>query len=391
MIKKFGFRNYFGFKEGAMISFELNSSARKSVYNINRASTVLGIKGANGSGKTNIIRALGFLSSFVTASANKEKDDLIEIDSYFNNKYKSDFFIEFVGKKNISYRYELSANRQEVFEEKISRKNERWTKIIHRKGEDVSCINELKEIEMVKVKNNASIISSCTKIKFISDIEDVVEINRFFIKIITNVGYAGLNDAFDHVDVRRITETYYSDPKLFGFVKEFIKNSDTGVKDIIIKLTRGEKGEEVYFPLFVHEYKGVDKFISYVDESKGTQKIYNLMYLYMWSLEQGGVLALDEFDIHLHSFILPNIIGLFSCYKHNKNNAQFIFTAHNTEIMDELGKYRTILVNKEDNESFCYRLDEIQDSSVRNDVKISKMYLEKRLGGYPKVSKICAE
>ncbi|EJL6274821.1 hypothetical protein NMR36_002930, partial [Vibrio cholerae] len=57
-------------------------------------------------------------------------------------------------------------------------------------------------------------------------------------------------------------------------------------------------------------------------------------------------------------------------------------TAHNTEVMDALGRYRTILVNKEGNESYCYRLDEV--SMLRNDRPISPLYKKGKIGGVPK-------
>ena len=81
--------------------------------------------------------------------------------------------------------------------------------------------------------------------------------------------------------------------------------------------------------------------------------------------------------------ILPLIVDLFTNKEINKHNAQFIFTAHNTEIIDVLGKYRTILVNKEDNVSYCYRLDEIPGNMVRNGRPITPLYLHKKLGGVP--------
>jgi len=67
--------------------------------------------------------------------------------------------------------------------------------------------------------------------------------------------------------------------------------------------------------------------------------------------------------------------------KININNAQLIITAHNTEIIDSLGRYKTILVNKENNESYCYRLDEV--SLLRNDRLISPLYSKGKIGGTP--------
>jgi hypothetical protein len=53
--------------------------------------------------------------------------------------------------------------------------------------------------------------------------------------------------------------------------------------------------------------------------------------------------------------------------------------------MDFLGRYRTILVNKENNESYGYRLDEISGDIIRNDRPISPAYNAGKIGGVPHV------
>jgi hypothetical protein len=59
---------------------------------------------------------------------------------------------------------------------------------------------------------------------------------------------------------------------------------------------------------------------------------------------------------------------------------QLLFTTHNTEIMDILGRYRTYLVQKVDNESFAYRLDEVPGDILRNDRPISPAYNDGKIG-----------
>jgi hypothetical protein len=51
--------------------------------------------------------------------------------------------------------------------------------------------------------------------------------------------------------------------------------------------------------------------------------------------------------------------------------------------MDKLSKYKVVLVNKEDNESFLYRLDELPGNIVRNDRSIESIYKTGKLGGTP--------
>ena len=80
MLIEFGGYNFFSFKEGFSISLK----------NKNDLSLVLAIKGANASGKTNIIKALSFLHSFVTNSfATLKPDEEIMIFSY---RYVFDVF-----------------------------------------------------------------------------------------------------------------------------------------------------------------------------------------------------------------------------------------------------------------------------------------------------------
>ena len=79
------------------------------------------------------------------------------------------------------------------------------------------------------------------------------------------------------------------------------------------------------------------------------------------------------------------IINLFEDDNINKSSAQLIFTSHHTKIMDKLGKYRTVFVNKEDNESFLYRLDEIPGEILRPDRSLMPAYNSYKIGGRPKV------
>ncbi len=53
--------------------------------------------------------------------------------------------------------------------------------------------------------------------------------------------------------------------------------------------------------------------------------------------------------------------------------------------MDILGKYRTYLFEKEEGESYGYRLDEPETKILRNDRSISEPYKRHYLGGYPKI------
>lgn len=381
MIKKFGVRNFTCFNEGIEIDFTFDKKVPNHVSRGSDFTTVLGVKGANGSGKTNILKAISFLNEFCCRSADTDKDKDISLNPYRGSSKPTDFYTVF-NNEGIEYCYELSLDRNKVFSEKLYRKDKRKTLILHREGNEiVQASEDLKEIQTIRLRSNASVISMWKKFEFKSPMLDLMGVYTFFLSTITNVSQLGYLDF--QPDLSKISESYLKDKKIFEFLKRIIITADSGIKDIEIEVRQDHEGNEVHLPYFVHNHDSGDFRLTFYDESSGTQTLYKKIFQYWVALDIGAILALDEFDIHLHALVLPKILELFLDPEINTKNAQFIFTAHNTEIIDQLGKYRTILVNKENNESYCYRLDEIPGSMIRNDRPISPIYLKGKIGGVP--------
>ena len=381
MIRKFGVRNFYCFKEGVEINFEFDGHVPSLVKNEQDVTSILGIKGANGSGKTNIIKALSFLKNFCCTSADSDLKSKIPFEEFAKSMDSTEFYVEFES-NGCKYYYELEVTKEHVIREELYRKKSRKTLILKRELNNISfSIRELAEIGTIKLRKNASVISLFNKYNFKSEMLDLKNLNHFFHKVITNVSNRGYVDS--NLDFQYLLQQYSDTSNLFNFVKNIIIEADEGIKDIEIKEIINEDGEKVYFPIFLHEASEQGFFLTLNEESSGTKRIFEKMIWYWTVLEAGGVLAIDEFDIHLHAMVLPSILNLFLNNESNPYGAQFIFTAHNTEIIDCLGKYRTILVNKEENESYCYRLDEIPGSMIRNDRPITPLYLEGKIGGIP--------
>lgn len=389
MITYMGFRNFFSFKEGGEISFLLDKRVRDSVPNKNGISYIMGIKGGNGSGKTNIIRAIGFISKFITKSADVDADKKISIDSFFSNNESSEFVIEFcIGDNN--YKYELELDQEKVYREKLSRRLKREVVVFERVDDKIiKCLKALNEIKKIKLKTNASIISLSRKFNFESEMDDINEVLNYFNGFVCNVGYSGLSETFSSLDFQEVSKLYSENDVIRSFMVDFIKSMDPSISDVrIIKSDREGSDGPSYMPIFEHNHDGGVNNLIIHDESSGTKVLYKTLAIYWYVIARGTVLALDEFDVHLHAMMLPKVLELFEDEDKNKKHAQFIFTAHNTEIMDYLGKYRTVLVDKSGVESYCYRLDEIPtdilpNSVLRTDRKISGLYLKKKLGGVP--------
>lgn len=393
MINEFGVKNFFGFKEWAVVSFDLDKKVPHNISMGLSVSPILGVKGANASGKTNLLKVLGFIKYFVTENVlensspvNSEKDQKIDITSFFKSKDASDFFIDF-DFKGINYKYEFSVTVDEIIREELFiRKNVRSLKIFERERNELTYTQQkYKELKKLKLKKNISVIQHIMNFDFRFEKEDILNFNQFFECSHMNVNKFGIHrdysNDFDLVDF--LAQKMVELPGLKDFVVDLIKRSDLGVSSIEVDKNKSSEGEDVYSPYFIHNHDTESHRLPFVAESNGTRKLFVSLSQYWFTLQTGGFLALDEFDIHLHPMILPSIVELFSDCNINKTGAQFIFTSHNSEIMDLLGKYRTVLVEKKNNESYCYRLDEIP--GIRGDRSLSGRYLKGEFGGVPDI------
>jgi AAA15 family ATPase/GTPase len=386
MLLEFGFKNMCSFKEGADISFKLTPSCPPHITKGKSYTPILGIKGKNASGKTNILKALSFLQSFCTQSFSNKPEEEIGIDSYFSNKDDSEFYIEFSIKK-VTYIYELVVNSKCTKRETLFRKESRKTKIIERKNNKFTyVISEFSALEQIKLRDNASFIDTFKQYDF-DELSNLIPIYDFFCYIVTNVGLLGMHSS--EIEVGVVCKYLYLNKDVLEFVKNIIISFDNGIEDIEIFVTKDkETQKDRYFPIFTHKVDGEEKSMTFYEESSGTKSLFLQLAKYNIVLEVGGVLSLDEFDIAFHPHILPHLLDLFENEETNPKQAQFIFTTHNTEILDHLSKYRTYIVDKEKNESYAYRLDEIPGDLIRNDRSIIPVYNSGKIGGVPNLRKI---
>lgn len=389
MIKKFGFRNFSSFKEGVEINFSGKDGISDESDLTTKISQVIGVKGANGSGKTNILKAIAFLYCFCskrmdTTSGSKKKKPEIDLpfSTFMDNEDITEFYIEFV-REGTTYYYELDIKRSGIVREEIRRKYKKEITCIVREGNKITeCLNEFVELKSLKLKSDQSIVSVTEDFEFNTQMNDLKVMNWHFTRIIFNVGYDGYKN-IESDSYFQVSEFYFDNPDAFEFTKKIISSVDDGVSNITVEKTiDSETGETIFFPMFIHNNGDLEFSIGLSHESMGTKVLFVNLYKYWLAIKDGSLLVLDEFDTHLHAMILPEIIELFTNPKINTNNAQLVFTAHNTEIIDSLGRYRTLLVNKENNESYCYRLDDV--SILRNDRPISPLYNKGKIGGTPR-------
>ena len=381
MLLGYGAKNCWCFKDWLDISLRLNGYAPEDISLNKACSSILGFEGANASGKTSALKIFAFIADFAKNSFLYSPETPILYDSFSNNNAQSEFYVEFIGNNNAEYRYEAILKKENVKQEKLFLIKGVAEEIIFQRDGNKIILNELYDNETkIIFRKNASFISTLHQY----DIQEIDPIYDFFNRNTINVTYTGLRYEI-RKDVPAVSEMYNQNRSALNFTKKLIHKFDTGITDIKISFRESEKNKKIFFPIFFHENANATFKLGIDSESTGTKALYiNLLYYYM-NLQSGGVLLLDEFDINLHHDILPHLLNLFTNPKSNPKNAQMIFTSLNPDILDILGKYRAYLFEKEDGESFGYRLDEPDTNILRNDRKVSAPYRRHLLGGYPRI------
>ena len=378
MFLKYGGRNFYCFKEDFDIDLRLNKNCPNEISHGRDVSSALCIKGANAAGKTNALKALSFMKEFITNSFELKPEAKIPADTFFNNDQNIYLFCEFRSAES-EKRYEVTFNGNEVKEESLTLlgSGQTNTTLFTRKGNELVCVHEsfddLKSIP--NIRNNASVISIANQ----HEIPCISDIYSLFYNTLSNVSKTG----FRNFSEKEIHELYFRFPDILHFTEGLLKKFDTGIEGLTIESQLNEEGEEVFYPVFTHKIEEGTKTLRFMHQSSGTQRLYVLLaYCYVpLTQEESSCLIADELDLHLHSVVLQEVIKLFE----KDDTTQLIFSCQNDLIMDQMGKYRTILINKEESESYSFRLDELPSDLLRNGRPITPHYHASKIGGVPNI------
>jgi AAA15 family ATPase/GTPase len=119
------------------------------------------------------------------------------------------------------------------------------------------------------------------------------------------------------------------------------------------------------------------------DESAGTKKYFALSGPILETLENGGVLIVDELESQLHPLLTLKIIALFNSPQ-NKNNAQLVFTTHDTNLLNNSLRRDQIWFTEKKHygAATLYSLSDFMPMP-RSDESLSKNYLSGKYGAVP--------
>ena len=390
--------NFFSFAQETQVSFEMGKKPSSSSFDIKllsdrRLNKVVAIVGPNGSGKTQLIKSLAFLSWFVS-------DSFLGIEPGASMPFKAHALLadqnthfELVFRiGNDEFKYVLEANRNQVIHESLYKKNAQYFSYLFVR-DLISDMKEgtyeykqqgfpFKKNQAKGIRGNASIISAANSY----DVTEARQFIEYFSRYSHNINVTG-RQHFHNAALLNSAEFFYKSKNYLSKLESLLCEFDLGLNSLTINEieTKDSEGADAtfYLPIGTHNAGELSFELPLFEESSGTQSAFVLMHRILPALEHGGVAVIDEIDNDLHPHLLPCIIDLFKFEHSNPNNAQLIFTCHTPEILNLLNKHQVYLVEKKNQLSESWRLDEVV--GLRVDDNLYAKYMAGALSAVPNI------
>jgi len=414
MLLEFSVKNILSFKEKVTFSLitapikEKNEKLIDNIFQIDGKTSLLktaAIYGANASGKTNIIEALqSFIEYILMKSKSITENENIDILPFIlnteNEKKPSEFEI-LIKDKDTFYQYGVVLTTNEVIKEYLKIKNQRTTIVFDRNENKVYIPFPKKYEKIAELVNKRMIPKNAlvvTKAALFNE-----EIANSFLNCLNGVRtISAINDSF----YREFTINQLKNQNIKLKVTDLLKFADDSINGVEVVQFEGEslsvksnsnetnvqRKKSIFPDIFVSknifdESNNIVKSLGFnlnLFESQGTIKLFHLSGPIIDSLLNGYTLFIDELDTSMHPLLIEKIIELFQNPKQNPNNAQLVFTTHNTALLskDLFRRDQIWLIEKNQyGESDLFSLADF--GNIRNDEKIEKNYLIGKYGAIP--------
>lgn len=411
MLIEMRFSNFFSIKDEISIDFKtgnINTSTAKeltdNIFSVNdeKFLKVQGLFGPNASGKSSILKAALFCRQLILDSFQNNEGTIFnfmpfKFDGYFEKP--SSFFINFIT-DGIEYEYSFKLTRNEILSEELYYyPGKRKAKIFTRdesKGPTKSDIYSFGEGHFVKPLDVAQ--STGKNTLFISRAS---QMDRELAKKIYNFFRTELLIGLPQLAGKYAVELFNQNKEL---ILKALKMADSDITDINVKIEKTPLFSvqpqvtrngvpvptntvtqivEVINFYTTHKRNPDISFHLQAEESAGTIQIFNLLLLLLDVCKNGKTLILDEFDASLHTELAQFILDMVNASK----SAQFLFTSHNTNLLDikKMRRDQILFTNKkEDGSTEVYSLFDFKD--FRENMDAEKCYLQGRFDAVPYIS-----
>ena len=428
MLIEFKFGNFRSFRDEAVLSMEATglSTFKNSLitYKNTKLLPSVVIYGKNGGGKSNVIRAFWLAVQFIrNAQRTQHEKASIPVKPFLLNDTSvnepTSFEFTYV-LDEVKYTYGFAATKNCVVREYL----------YHAPKGQKSMVFE-REYQTFTFRENAE----KRKRQLISE---TVAPNQLYFAIACTMNEKACIAAMkwfreylffsrDYTDIPHQLLEYSEDTNMLNAISNYAKMADLGIKDMKFEIKSTELDESLTFPEEMPEgikaalttfmqalsdapnssetklmmgevdatsfHKGIDSDgterlypLKLSDESDGTRKLMAMAPGVERVLACGGVLLVDELEKEMHPMLFELIVSKFQSKTSNPNNAQLIFTTHNTELlnMELIRKDQIYFADKsrKDGSSSLYSISEFATPTTEN---VRKGYLMGKYGATPNV------
>lgn len=340
----------------------------------------VGVYGANGSGKSNLLNALFVFQWFVTTSFSRSPQDATaHMPFAFQDNGGFDLPSEFEAIfliNGIRYQYGFRMDKSRIHEEWLlvyqTQKGQAWfeRKFQPETGKDEYKFSEkllgAKKVWEEATRPNALFLSTAVQLNS----EMLRPIFEWITQHMSPFHVFG-KDSFS----TDWSKMLLSDSAAKNQILSFLQKCDIPVSDI-----HQSENKELFFQ---HRVGSRNFYIPFTNESLGTQRLFTLAGPILGVLQRGDLAIVDELESSLHPLLVRRLLELFHDPKVNTKGAQLVFTTHNTQLLDQSTFRRDQIWLVEKDTSEATRLVPLTEFQIRKDLSLEKAYLDGRFGAIP--------
>ena len=381
------------------------------------------IYGANGAGKSNMLKGVNFIKLLVT-----DKDFLNQskVSRYFyalkNNPTSQPITltIEFVTKAGKAFIYAVEIGEEGIRSEIVQESGlgaKENKEVFTREGDTLSfAVKPSDEVhQMIKAwlgKNPfASLLTINDDMPVLSD-ENIAIVKNWFQEELELVSF--------HSFIPGLIELFRRNKEITEFTSALFKAVDLGIntvkiqtedfdewirshdeaESLIEKLNKMQSGgisqmtgnrirrnitvedgvkkiSQMIFEQFGKN--GFSKDMDIVAQSDGTVRLLNLVPAFYDAIREGKTVLIDEIEHSIHPHLIRELVKYFS---QQETTGQLIFTTHETCLLDQkfIRTDEVWMVEKKDGSTHMYSLN---DFKIHNTINIENGYMEGRYGAIP--------
>ncbi len=366
------------------------------------------IYGANASGKSNLIKALGYMAAVVQQSVSRPPGQDYNIQQFklgpTPERGAATSFEVSVLVKGVRYQYGFDLSPQRIEAEWLLVYETRKPHTVFERNVDPATGEENYKFSLSKLSSSLPKLRTAWR--------DATRPNALFLTTAVTLNSEQLRPLFNWFVEELVVFTegmlmsadFSNQMVTSGAGKSAITSllnvADIGITDVRAVPKKGEHKEiHVDFekdvahvrkteldrvePEFAHAGQVGDVYFDFGDESLGTRKLYVISGPLLDIVNKGKVLVFDELDGSLHPLLVRKIIEAFHQETDSSRVAQLIFSTHDTSLLDQTLFRRDQIWVTEKHSDQSSRLVPLSDFSVRKGEALQKGYLAGRYGGVP--------